>query len=33
MGYLELPEGKLKPNYTADLRGGIAIEYIAKKPA
>ena len=33
VGYLELPEGKLNPNYTADLRRGVAVEYIPKIPA
>ena len=33
VGYLELPEGKLDPNYTADLRRGVAVEYIPKIPA
>ena len=33
VGYLELPEGKINPNYTADLRRGVAVEYIPKIPA
>ena len=33
VGYLELSEGKLNPNYTADLRRGVAVEYIPKSPA
>ena len=33
VGYLELPEGRINPNYTADLRRGIAVEYIPKQPA
>ena len=33
VGYLELPAGKINPHYTADLRRGVAIEYIPKQPA
>lgn len=33
VGYLELPKGKINPHYTADLRRGVAIEYIPKQPA
>ena len=33
VGYLELPTGKINPHYTADLRRGVAIEYIPKQPA
>ena len=33
VGYLELPEGRINPNYTADLRRGLAVEYIPKQPA
>ena len=33
VGYLELPKGKINPHYTADLRRGVAIEYIPKHPA
>lgn len=33
VGYLELPAGKIDPHYTADLRRGVAIEYIPKQPA
>lgn len=33
VGYLELPVGKINPHYTADLRRGVAIEYIPKQPA
>ena len=33
VGYLESPAGKIKPHYTADLRRGVAIEYIPKQPA
>ena len=33
VGYLELPEGRINPNYTADLRRGVAVEYIPKQPA
>ena len=28
-----LPKGKINPHYTADLRRGVAIEYIPKQPA
>ena len=33
VGYLESPAGKINPHYTADLRRGVAIEYIPKQPA
>ena len=33
VGYLELPAGKINLHYTADLRRGVAIEYIPKQPA
>ena len=33
VGYLELPAGKINPHYTADLRRGVATEYIPKQPA
>jgi len=33
VGYLELPAGRINPHYTADLRRGVAIEYIPKQPA
>ena len=33
VGYLELPAGKINSHYTADLRRGVAIEYIPKQPA
>ena len=33
VGYLELPAGKINPHYTADLRRGVAIEYIPNQPA
>lgn len=33
VGYLELPADKINPHYTADLRRGVAIEYIPKQPA
>ena len=33
VGYLELPEGRINPNYKADLRRGVAVEYIPQLPA
>lgn len=33
IGYLELPEGEINPNYKADLRRGVAVEYVPKLPA
>ncbi len=30
VGYLELPEGRINPNYKADLRRGVAVEYIPR---
>ena len=33
VGYLELPADRINPHYTADLRRGVAIEYIPKQPA
>ena len=33
VGYLELPRDAVDPNYKADLRRGVAIEYIPKLPA
>ena len=33
VGYLELPEGRINSNYTADLRRGVAVEYIPQLPA
>ena len=32
VGYLELPEGRINPNYKADLRRGVAVEYIPRRP-
>jgi len=33
IGYLELPEGEINPNCKADLRRGVAVEYVPKLPA
>ena len=33
VGYLELPDGRINPNYKADLRRGVAVEYIPTIPA
>jgi Asp-tRNA(Asn)/Glu-tRNA(Gln) amidotransferase B subunit len=33
VGYLELPQNAIDPNYKADLRRGVAVEYIPKLPA
>ncbi len=33
IGYLELSEGEINPNYKADLRRGVAVEYVPKLPA
>ena len=33
VGYLELPRDAVDPNYKADLRRGVAVEYIPKLPA
>lgn len=33
VGYLELPEGRINPNYKAELRCGVAVEYIPTIPA
>ena len=32
VGYLPIPERLSAPNYTADLRQGVAVEYVSCEP-
>ena len=33
VGYLPIPERLSAPNYTADLRQGVAVEYVSCEPS